>query len=141
MVIQPPVYRRVFFRDTQYSIRLRTIRVFVQRLCCTTISNSISLKCTTLATKKQFLRHRHAVVHSSSRPHYCPHIGCPRGKGGKGFKQKNEMIRHGLIHDSPGYQCPFCPDPAPQYPRPDNLQSYEKSCRKDFPEVVDAGGV
>ncbi|KAG7290653.1 hypothetical protein NEMBOFW57_000656 [Staphylotrichum longicolle] len=29
--------------------------------------------------------------------------GCARGEGGKGFKRKNEMIRHGLVHESPGY--------------------------------------
>jgi hypothetical protein len=64
----------------------------------------------------------HANVHSSSRPHYCPVKGCPRGEGGKGFKRKNEMIRHGLVHDSPGYVCPFCPLREHRYPRPDNLQ-------------------
>ena len=64
----------------------------------------------------------HANVHSQSRPHYCPVGGCPRGEGGKGFKRKNEMIRHGLVHQSPGYVCPFCPDREHKYPRPDNLQ-------------------
>lgn len=66
----------------------------------------------------------HANVHSSNRPHYCPVKGCPRGDGGKGFKRKNEMIRHGLVHDSPGYICPFCPLREHRYPRPDNLQRY-----------------
>ncbi|RWA08023.1 hypothetical protein EKO27_g7094 [Xylaria grammica] len=33
--------------------------------------------------------------------------GCPRSEGGKGFKRKNEMIRHGLVHDSPGGQDTF----------------------------------
>jgi hypothetical protein len=32
------------------------------------------------------------------------------------------MIRHGLVHQSPGYVCPFCPDREHKYPRPDNLQ-------------------
>lgn len=64
----------------------------------------------------------HANVHSQSRPHYCPVQGCPRAEGGKGFKRKNEMIRHGLVHASPGYVCPFCPDREHKYPRPDNLQ-------------------
>lgn len=50
--------------------------------------------------------------------------GCPRGEGGKGFKRKNEMIRHGLTHETPGYVCPFCPDKAHRYPRPDNLQRH-----------------
>lgn len=66
----------------------------------------------------------HANVHSSARPHYCPVKGCARAEGGKGFKRKNEMIRHGLVHDSPGYVCPFCPDREHKYPRPDNLQRY-----------------
>lgn len=70
----------------------------------------------------QYLLNSHANVHSSARPHYCSVKGCPRSEGGKGFKRKNEMIRHGLVHDSPGYVCPFCPDREHKYPRPDNLQ-------------------
>lgn len=70
----------------------------------------------------QYLLSSHANVHSQARPHYCPVKGCPRSDGGKGFKRKNEMIRHGLVHDSPGYVCPFCPDREHKYPRPDNLQ-------------------
>ncbi|KAH6624780.1 hypothetical protein B0J18DRAFT_366416 [Chaetomium sp. MPI-SDFR-AT-0129] len=72
----------------------------------------------------QYLLNSHANVHSSARPHYCPVQGCPRGEGGKGFKRKNEMIRHGLVHESPGYICPFCPDRDHRYPRPDNLQRH-----------------
>ncbi|KAH8880749.1 hypothetical protein GQ53DRAFT_833072 [Thozetella sp. PMI_491] len=72
----------------------------------------------------QYLLNSHANVHSSARPHYCPMKGCPRGEGGRGFKRKNEMIRHGLVHDSPGYVCPFCPDREHKYPRPDNLQRH-----------------
>ncbi|GAO16462.1 hypothetical protein UVI_02048210 [Ustilaginoidea virens] len=72
----------------------------------------------------QYLLNSHANVHSSARPHYCPVPGCPRSEGGKGFKRKNEMIRHGLVHDSPGYICPFCPDREHKYPRPDNLQRH-----------------
>lgn len=70
----------------------------------------------------QYLLNSHANVHSQARPHYCPVKGCPRSEGGKGFKRKNEMIRHGLVHESPGYVCPFCPDREHKYPRPDNLQ-------------------
>ena len=70
----------------------------------------------------QYLLNSHANVHSSERPHYCPVPGCPRSEGGKGFKRKNEMIRHGLVHQSPGYICPFCSDREHKYPRPDNLQ-------------------
>ncbi|PBP22739.1 C2H2 type zinc finger domain-containing protein, partial [Diplocarpon rosae] len=40
------------------------------------------------------------------------------------FQTQNEMIRHGLVHDSPGYVCPFCPDREHKYPRPDNLQRH-----------------
>ncbi|OCK82917.1 hypothetical protein K432DRAFT_292156 [Lepidopterella palustris CBS 459.81] len=72
----------------------------------------------------QYLLNSHANVHSQSRPHYCPVAGCPRGENGKGFKRKNEMIRHGLVHASPGYVCPFCPDREHKYPRPDNLQRH-----------------
>ncbi|KAJ6038061.1 hypothetical protein N7499_003411 [Penicillium canescens] len=61
-------------------------------------------------------------VHSQDRPYFCPVGGCPRAHGGKGFKRKNEMVRHGLVNSSPGYACPFCPDQQYKYPRPDNLQ-------------------
>lgn len=70
----------------------------------------------------QYLLNSHANVHSLERPHYCPVPGCPRSKAGQGFKRKNEMIRHGFVHKSPGYACPFCPDREHKYPRPDNLQ-------------------
>lgn len=69
-------------------------------------------------------------VHSQTRPHFCPVKGCPRSEGGKGFKRKNEMIRHGLVHQSPGYVCPFCPDREHKYPRPDNLQRYASATAK-----------
>ncbi|KAK3331966.1 hypothetical protein B0T19DRAFT_90081 [Cercophora scortea] len=80
--------------------------------------------CSAAPFQTQYLLNSHANVHSSARPHYCPMAGCPRSEGGKGFKRKNEMIRHGLVHDSPGYVCPFCPDREHKYPRPDNLQRH-----------------
>ncbi|KAL4753608.1 hypothetical protein BDW72DRAFT_190821 [Aspergillus terricola var. indicus] len=78
--------------------------------------------CTAPPFQTQYLLNSHANVHSQDRPHFCPIEGCSRGPGGKGFKRKNEMIRHGLVHNSPGYVCPFCPDQQHKYPRPDNLQ-------------------
>ncbi|KAI1063078.1 hypothetical protein NW752_004744 [Fusarium irregulare] len=83
--------------------------------------------CNAAPFQTQYLLNSHMNVHSSARPHYCPVKGCPRSEGGKGFKRKNEMIRHGLVHDSPGYVCPFCPDREHKYPRPDNLQRYVTS--------------
>ncbi|KAI3322819.1 hypothetical protein HD806DRAFT_115620 [Xylariaceae sp. AK1471] len=80
--------------------------------------------CNAQPFQTQYLLNSHANVHSSARPHYCPIKGCPRNEGGKGFKRKNEMIRHGLVHNSPGYVCPFCPDREHKYPRPDNLQRH-----------------
>ncbi|KAE8146202.1 hypothetical protein BDV25DRAFT_54750 [Aspergillus avenaceus] len=80
--------------------------------------------CTAPPFQTQYLLNSHANVHSQDRPHFCPIEGCPRGIGGKGFKRKNEMIRHGLVHNSPGYVCPFCPDQQHKYPRPDNLQRH-----------------
>ncbi|ROT38847.1 C2H2 type zinc finger domain-containing protein [Sodiomyces alkalinus F11] len=80
--------------------------------------------CTAPPFQTQYLLNSHANVHSSARPHYCSVTGCPRSEGGKGFKRKNEMIRHGLVHESPGYICPFCPDRDHKYPRPDNLQRH-----------------
>lgn len=79
--------------------------------------------CTALAFQTQYLLNAHADVHSQNRPHYCPVPGCARSEGGRGFKRKNEMIRHGLIHEPPGYIFPFCPEREHKYPRPDNLQS------------------
>jgi len=87
--------------------------------------------CTALPFQTQYLLNSHANVHSSARPHYCPVKGCPRSEGGKGFKRKNEMIRHGLVHDSPGYVCPFCPDREHKYPRPDNLQRHVRVHHSD----------
>ena len=55
----------------------------------------------------QYLLYSHANVHGSIRPHYCSIKGCPRSEGGKGFKRKSDMIKHGREH---------------KYPRPDNLQ-------------------
>jgi hypothetical protein len=71
-----------------------------------------------------FFHSSHAYVHSQDRPYFCPVEGCARGVDGKGFKRKNEVIRHGLVHNSPGYICPFCPGQGREskYPRPDNLQ-------------------
>jgi len=87
--------------------------------------------CTAQPFSTQYLLNSHANVHSSARPHYCPVPGCPRGEAGMGFKRKNEMIRHGLVHDSPGYVCPFCPDKDRKYPRPDNLQRHVRSRHVD----------
>ena len=78
--------------------------------------------CTAAPFQTQYLLNSHTNVHSSDRPHYCPVKNCSRSQGGKGFKRKNEMIRHGLVHNSPGYVCPFCADQQHKYPRPDNLQ-------------------
>lgn len=96
-----------------------------------TVSNTIPFKVGTPLSKTNtvtdFRVSSHANVHSQTRPHFCPVKGCPRSEGGKGFKRKNEMIRHGLVHQSPGYVCPFCPDREHKYPRPDNLQRYSIS--------------
>ncbi|KAK6072069.1 C2H2 type zinc finger protein [Seiridium cupressi] len=95
--------------------------------------------CNAAPFQTQYLLNSHANVHSSARPHYCPVKGCPRAEGGKGFKRKNEMIRHGLVHESPGYVCPFCPDREHKYPRPDNLQRHVRVHHmdkdKDDPEL------
>ncbi|KAM0451007.1 hypothetical protein ACHAPV_010263 [Trichoderma viride] len=97
--------------------------------------------CTAAPFQTQYLLNSHANVHSSARPHYCPVKGCPRAEGGKGFKRKNEMIRHGLVHDSPGYVCPFCADREHKYPRPDNLQRHVRvhhvDKNKDDPQLRD----
>ncbi|KAH3950074.1 hypothetical protein HBI56_005640 [Parastagonospora nodorum] len=97
--------------------------------------------CNALPFQTQYLLNSHTNVHSQNRPHYCPVQGCPRSEGGKGFKRKNEMIRHGLVHQSPGYVCPFCPDREHKYPRPDNLQRHVRVHHvdkdKDDPQLRD----
>ena len=84
----------------------------------TEVSSIISLRIQDLIWK-QWLLQSHASVHSSNRPHYCSVKGCPKSK--VGFKRKNELIRHGLVHESLNYVCPFCPNRR-CFPRPDNLQ-------------------
>ncbi|KPI43585.1 uncharacterized protein AB675_7092 [Cyphellophora attinorum] len=93
--------------------------------------------CTSAPFATQYLLNSHLNVHSESRPHFCSVRGCARGPGGQGFKRKNEMIRHGLVHTSPGYTCPFCPTNGPmhKYPRPDNLQRHVRVHHKE----VEAG--
>ena len=97
--------------------------------------------CTAPAFLTQYLLNSHANVHSDERPHYCPVQGCARSEPGNGFKRKNEMIRHGLVHKSPGYVCPFCPDREHKYPRPDNLlrhvRAHHKEKSKDDAELRD----
>ncbi|KAK2687652.1 hypothetical protein QWA68_014221 [Fusarium oxysporum] len=97
--------------------------------------------CTAAPFRTKYLLNSHMNVHSSVRPHYCPVKGCPRSEGGKGFKRKNEMIRHGLVHDSPGYVCPFCLNKEYKYPRPDNLQRHVRVHHidkdKDDPQIRD----
>ena len=79
-----------------------------------------------------YLLNSHRNVHSSDRPYFCPRKDCPRSQPGKGFKRKNEMLRHGLVHESPGYVCPFCsPEKEHRYPRPDNLQRHVKMHHED----------
>ncbi|KAL4911001.1 hypothetical protein BDW74DRAFT_4707 [Aspergillus multicolor] len=79
--------------------------------------------CTAPPFMTRYLFKCHSKVHSQVRPHFCSVEGCPRGPDRKGFKRKNEMLRHGLfVHGDPGYTCPFCPDDSHKYPRPDKLQ-------------------
>ncbi|EEP81855.1 predicted protein [Uncinocarpus reesii 1704] len=87
--------------------------------------------CTAEPFQTQYLLNSHANVHSDNRPYYCPVKDCSRSKGRRGFKRKNEMIRHGLVHDSPGYICPFCSDQQRRYPRPDNLQRHVRAQHPD----------
>ncbi|EME49425.1 hypothetical protein DOTSEDRAFT_40634 [Dothistroma septosporum NZE10] len=93
--------------------------------------------CNAVAFQTQYLLSSHRNVHSQVRPHYCPVRECPRSEGGKGFKRKNEMIRHGLVHSSPGYVCPFCPDREHRYPRPDNLQRWVLILLDYTPALID----
>ncbi|KAF1969183.1 hypothetical protein BU23DRAFT_582818 [Bimuria novae-zelandiae CBS 107.79] len=98
------------------------------------------LGCNAAPCPTQYLLSSHANVHSQSCPHYCPVAGCRRAEGGKGFKRKNEMIQHQLMHLSPGYICPFCPDREHKYPRPDNFKRHvhvhHVDVAKDDPKLL-----
>lgn len=106
--------------------------------------------CSTISFKTRFLLESHMIVHSDQRSYFCLIEGCPRGIGGQGFKRKNEMIRcvsppisilivllntvlrrHGLVHTSHGYICPFCTDQQHGYPRPDNLRRHVRIQHED----------
>ncbi|KAM0802242.1 hypothetical protein BDR22DRAFT_803722 [Usnea florida] len=87
--------------------------------------------CTAPAFGTQDCLDRHMSSHSTIRPYYCPVPGCARYHGGRGFKRKNEMIRHGLVHASPRYVCPFCPERNVKYPRPDSLQKHVRVNHRD----------
>ncbi|KAM7213888.1 hypothetical protein V8F06_010707 [Rhypophila decipiens] len=80
--------------------------------------------CTSPPFYTQYLLNSHSNVHSSAGPYCCPVSGCPRAEGGKGFRRRGEMLRHGLLHSAPGYVCPFCPDSEHKYLMPDTLQRH-----------------
>ena len=108
----------------------------LSRVCRSPFPDPVSAQVSLDRVKQETLKlihcSSHANVHSSSRPHYCPVKHCSRSEGGRGFKRKNEMIRHGLVHQSPGYICPFCPEREHRYPRPDNLQRYTSQKASSF---------
>lgn len=82
----------------------------------------------------QYLLNAHMSYNCKSRPHFCPIQSCPRARGGRGFRRKNEVLRHGLVHASPGYICPFCPSNELQhrYPRAHNLQRHLRIHHRDI---------
>lgn len=69
--------------------------------------------CTTVDCDAGPFKHKidlesHEETHTFERQHQCPFPGCLRGMKGKGFRSKGAMLLHRLLHDYPGYQCPFC---------------------------------
>lgn len=42
----------------------------------------------------------------------------------KDSNRENNMMNHRMVHESPGYLCPFCPDREHKCPRPHNLQQH-----------------
>ncbi|OCL08506.1 hypothetical protein AOQ84DRAFT_39099 [Glonium stellatum] len=87
--------------------------------------------CTATPFQTQHLLNSHANVHSQSQTHYCPVTACPRAESGKGFKQKNELMRHVLDHRSLGYWCPFRPDRGHKFLRTDYLMRHICCCHMD----------
>ncbi|OAQ63779.1 zinc finger, c2H2 type domain-containing protein [Purpureocillium lilacinum] len=72
--------------------------------------------CTARPFGTQALLDSHAVVHSSTRPFHCSVKDCSRS-----FKRKIDLTKHGWVHNSSGYSCPFCTDKKREFYRPDNL--------------------
>ncbi|KAE8379818.1 hypothetical protein BDV26DRAFT_155374 [Aspergillus bertholletiae] len=70
-------------------------------------------------------------VHSHDSFYFCPIDECPRGKGGEGFKSKNQMIRHSLVHNVPGYTCPFCPVSKKKYSHAIHLRQHVRDHHPD----------
>ncbi|KAL8672573.1 MAG: hypothetical protein Q9168_002978 [Polycauliona sp. 1 TL-2023] len=71
--------------------------------------------------RTQELFDEHSESHSlvtQSRRHFCCIEGCPRSKGGKGFKRENEMIRHSRVH------FPYFPNRGVEYLRREDLQRH-----------------
>lgn len=87
--------------------------------------------CTAQPFVTQDLLNWHTEVHSQDGPHYCPVAGCPRAEGGKGFKRKDELTRHGTVHLPKDYICPFCPDRQRKFARPYSLRRHVKDHHPD----------
>lgn len=97
--------------------------------------------CMAASYETPHLLRSHCISHVRTRTYRCLVKGCLRNEQGKGFSRKNEMIRHSLVHTSPGYVCPFCKDGERNYPRPHNLQrhvrEHHNDKRKDDPLLCD----
>ncbi|KAH6889367.1 hypothetical protein B0T10DRAFT_487861 [Thelonectria olida] len=81
----------------------------------------------------------HAIVDQTNLPYSCSVIGCVRWEQGNGFRTKNELILHGLFHDSRGLRCPFCPNQGLEHSTPDEFIRHLKNCHafedEDVPGV------
>ena len=81
----------------------------------------------------------HATAHYRSLPLYCPVTSCSRSEGGKVFKRKNEMIRDEVVHQSPSYFCPFCPQREHKYHMwLRHVRVHHRDKSKDDPQLRDA---
>ena len=82
--------------------------------------------CTAGPFSTAYLLKSHTLVHSAERKYYCGVKDCPRSEVGIGFKRMNELKRHNAVHSGALYYCPFCPGKSRWFPRPDNLQRFDR---------------
>ncbi|KAH6860513.1 hypothetical protein B0T12DRAFT_136344 [Alternaria alternata] len=65
-------------------------------------------ECTKPPFQTQYLLDSHSKTHSKDGLYFCPVLNCSRGEGGRGFKSKDKMMRHGVVHQSKGCACASC---------------------------------
>jgi hypothetical protein len=66
----------------------------------------------------------------------CYLLSAVRGLIG-GYKRMNTIMRHGIMHESPGYVCSFCSNQQHNYLQPDNIHRCVISGMFSFSSAAD----